>query len=109
MSYIAKPPFQAQVDVSDGATVLVDTLDITKFTGLKYTFCVYNKAQNKSKMFDMSVTRQNTSIKESVFGKTGSIIALTVSTTVAAGVFGVEVSNTAGYTLTVEFTRSTFN
>ena len=91
------------------ASAIVDTLDVSTFRGIRYVFSVYNKTQDVTKMFDMSIVQESGGIKEVVFGKIGSSIKINVSTSIVSSQLNLVVVNNELYTISVEFIRMIFN
>lgn len=101
--------FRKKKVVAGSTFEIVDKVSLGSFRGIRYCFCVYNKAQDKTKMFDMNLIQNLGVVKESVFATIGVGINFAVDTFISAGDVSVKVTNNESYDLTVELIKSTFN
>jgi hypothetical protein len=94
-------------DIPASSTVAVDDVELTRFSGLRYVICVING--NETIMFDMSLIKKISSVKETIYGKIGSGISFAVNTSVLSGIMYLNITNNEAVDIAVDLIKCKFN
>ena len=85
-----------------GATITTSNVNKNTAHAVKYIMNFYNDTQVKTKYLEMSLVRQGTTIKDTVFNKLGGQISLNLEGKILGDNMFVEVKNNEAYNLYME-------
>lgn len=87
---------------ADASTsTIIDQVDVSQFSTLKYVIDVQDTVNNKTKSMEMIINNENGSLKESVFGRIGNGIDFSINTVNNSGTMELTITNNEAIGLSV--------
>ena len=97
-----------KVGVAALSTNVIDTTDFDTIRGIKYILCFYSDIEDKTKMLDMSIIKENTSIKDTVYGRIGIGLNLAVTAVKNGSSIELRLQNNETFQVTADIAKLTF-
>ena len=84
---------------------VIDTVALVNFHNLDHIFVIYNDAESKTRRLQLTTVREGATIKTSVYGRSGSLPNVQVSTVINSGNAEVTITNNNNYELNVSYAK----
>lgn len=88
-------------------TQVVDTVALSGFISIKYIGTFYNESQNASKALELTVVREGSSLKDSVYSKV-SQLDVAVDAVVSGSNLNLSVTNNESFPVQVDLIKAVF-
>jgi hypothetical protein len=95
-------------EVTALSSLVIDSYTLTNFLGAKYIFTVYNITENKTRMFELNIVYNDSSLKDQICASMGGSINYGVSVINNSGVLNLIIQNNEAYNLKVNLAKVCF-
>jgi hypothetical protein len=85
--------------IEPGETKVVDSIPLDAFYSLDYFVSIRNQDVSKNRTLKMTIAREQSSLKDSVYSKVGSPIQYEINAVPSGGVMNLEVKNNEAFQL----------
>ena len=84
---------------------VVDIVALANFHNLDHIFVIYNDAEAKTRRLQLTTVKEGATIRTSVYGRSGSLTNVQVSTVINSGNAEVTITNNNNYQLNVSYAK----
>lgn len=91
--------------VSSSTTDVVDQIALADLQGIKYLLCYWNDVEDKRKMMELSVVKKTASLKDTVFGKIGDNLNVSVSFGISGANLQLSITNSEAFDVDFQLAR----
>ena len=92
----AVPHKQFSGTIPAGQSVVVDSIALTEFSRLNYELSFFNDAETITKSFTFTVRKQNTTVRDQVFARLGTM-DISADSQVNAGEYNLVIANSEAF------------
>jgi len=84
---------------------VVDLVALVNFHNLDHIFVIYNDAEEKTRRLQLTTVREGATIRTSVYGRSGTLPNVQVSTVINSGNAEITITNNNNYELNVSYAK----
>lgn len=97
------------LNIPAGATVDIDTVTLAGLRSINYFISIFKPDFTQSKSFEMTVSRINASVNDSVYAIVGNFIDASIVSNVVGPDVIIQVTNNEAFDLTFIFNKTVLN
>lgn len=91
--------------VSGSSSSVIDTVDLTSFTSIKYIISARNKPNSAAKYLELSVNYNQSSLSDSVSGKINNGLSMNVDANLVGGNLELDITNNETFDIDLDIAK----